>query len=107
MSSSRNCTLLNRVLIAAKKKSPSTQLVIGTSAGLISSYVTAGIEKSAAFCFGAIILFFEIFTEEEWPFNINHSIMDEHIRLIQNFVQNNRTIAIGFIGGYLIGYSFL
>lgn len=93
------------VLNQLKHKSHKSQVLIGSCAGLLAAITSMRIAKSVAFIIGGSVLLLSVTTDFVW--NPRFESFELNLKLAEGLVKNNTSLAVGFVCGYLLGFSIV
>ena len=87
-----------------RSKDPSTQLTIGIASGFGAAIASVRIAKTLAFMAGGTLLALSIANDYQW----NPEFTKEFsLTFLNELIKSNGPLTIGFVVGYLIGFSFV
>lgn len=86
-----------------KSKSPKNQLIIGSCTGFVAALASIRIAKSLALIIGGAVLIISVATDYHWSPNIGE--FEVNVKFAEDLIKQNTSLAVGFISGYLIGFS--
>lgn len=86
-----------------QRKSPEIQILVGAGVGFSSALFSIKVMKTLAFLAGGSMLLSSMLTEIRWNPEMNFTF---NIERLTNLAQSNSYLGTGFIGGYLLGFSY-
>lgn len=97
----------NAMLQKLYEQPPETQLAIGAVVGFGSAMVSMKIVKMIAFVAGGTVLFSALASDprNRMGFDVNVNLNGPDLANLFD-VDNNSLLTTGFIGGYLLGFSY-
>lgn len=87
-------------------KPPHQQIAYGALAGFFIAFASVNVSKTIAYSLGLTILFFELVTEQGWATQIPDIPYEQLSQWMTRVASSNNIVAMGFLGGFLIGFSY-
>lgn len=104
---------IKEILLSIKNKSSIVQILIGSVTGMVTGMTTEKIVKSIIFSIAILTLLIEISNGSKYfgkdninNENIIYTYLKKGFIISKAIVTDNSPLAIGFIAGYLIGFSY-
>lgn len=87
-------------------KPPQHQIAYGALAGFFIAFVSVKVSKIIACSLGLAVLFIELATDQGWTTQIPEIPYEQLSQWIIRVASGNNNVAMGFLGGFLIGFSY-
>lgn len=97
--------IFREIFSQLKDKSAKSQVLIGSCSGFIAALASMRIAKSLALIIGGSVLLISVTTDYVWNPRIEN--VELNLKFAEELIKHNTSLTIGFVAGYLIGFSIV